>query len=59
MEDIFISRVPRFVDGDGKHITIEVIKDWIEALVMQAIDDRYAQRTLHISLKQHLHFLHV
>jgi hypothetical protein len=32
LEDIVCSR--GWVDGDGKHVMIEVIKDWIEGLVM-------------------------
>jgi len=34
IEDILASRMKEFIDGDKQHIMIEVIKDWIEGLVM-------------------------
>lgn len=32
IEDLYVCRTPSFMDGDGKHITLEVIKDWLDDL---------------------------
>lgn len=39
IEDMQLARAPAAVDGDKQHIMIEVVKDWMEALVLDPGDD--------------------
>lgn len=34
LEDLMCSRGSDFIDGDGQHVMIDVVKEWIEALTM-------------------------
>ncbi len=38
LEDLGAARVGSMVDGDKKHIMVEVIKDWLEGLIMEPFE---------------------
>ncbi|KAG2427631.1 hypothetical protein HXX76_012282 [Chlamydomonas incerta] len=37
MEDIMTCRTPSYRDGDGQHVTLDIIKDWMDDLVMSRL----------------------